>query len=506
MFFSLNKFTNLFFNSMIFLIFLLSFLAMINGFTVKSLLLDETFFARNIAAFPEGYYYHSAPSAPLFYLFSYILVSIFGQSEWVYRIIPLVSAVAGFLLFIRFLLNNFSKFIVLNTLFLLATSVPFIQFASNAHPYATDFLCSTILLILTHQYIKNPTISRWIILLIVSIVSICFSFPALFIFTSFCILILIHDITSKEWQELRNKLLTLIPSGLIIFFLLFFFIMKVSQDRQDLSYWEPFFPPSFIPWYFFKWVYFSTNHLLAYLFWNEQSGLIGIFLILLGTSWTISKKKYDLMILCWSPILFSILASSLQKWPYGPIRAMLFSLPFFLVLFASGLEFIWKSIKPTWSKVITVIAFLAILIPQSWTFKKGFEQIKDSEEAIRTLSKTIKPKIMEEDHFIIYYAAAVQFQFYFPEYSDQAIVQSWADAGDSTRLVDFVDSTLFKKKGRFWIIFSHIQGKEDEWMLNAAKKQSQLLESHAFPGCRAFLLDNQENIQSDETVVETINE
>jgi len=359
-------------------------------------------------------------------------------------------------------------------------------------------------LIITHQYINKPTRIRWIIWLFISILCICFSFPALFVFASFCILILVNTIISKEWQELRIKLMTLIPSGLIIFALLFFFIMRVSQDRQDISFWETFFPPSFMPWYFFKWIYFSTDRLLAYLFWNQQSGLIGIFMILLGTSWTIIRKKYDLMILCWGPILFSLFAASLQKWPYGPIRAMLFSLPFFLVLLASGLEYIWESIKPTRSKVITVIAFLTILIPQSWTLKKGFEQIEDSEEAIRTLSKTIKPKIMENDHFIIYYAAAVQFQFYFPEYNDQAIVQSWVDAGDSTRLNRFVISALSEKKGRFWMIFSHIQGKEDEWMLNSARKQSQLLESYTFPGCKVFLLNNQENIKSDEAAVETI--
>ena len=165
----------------IFTIFLLSVLAMVNGIAVKSLLYDEATFALHLDELPSSLFSKSAPCAPLFYYSSYFMVSILGKSEWVYRLIPFISAMLGLALMIFFLLKlkYFSKFTSVITIFLLSTSIPLIHYAGNAHPYATDFFCSAALLVTIYQYFQKFSNRYLILYLILSFFCIGISFPAL---------------------------------------------------------------------------------------------------------------------------------------------------------------------------------------------------------------------------------------------------------------------------------------------------------------------------------------
>ena len=267
-------------------------------------------------------------------------------------------------------------------------------------------------------------------------------------------ILIFYDIQKKNSKELRRKIIAFIPLALYIFFLVIYVFQKISGDRSDIIYWSQYFPKSWLPWHVFKWAYMNSNALLGYLFFskftlssaNYQMGLVGMFLLLLGTAWFIKQKKYLICGLCWGPILSCIGAAFLYKWPYGSIRTMLFILPFFIVLIAGGIELVWFSVKSNISRMFIMFACIAILIPQSWIFKKSFEHIKDSNEAIKTLSKAITPDISDSDYFLVYYAARGQFKFYFPQYLNRTIFQSGRACGNPNLIKNFVKSNIFQKR------------------------------------------------------------
>ncbi len=470
---------------------ILSVLAMINGMHVKSLLLDEAFFARNLQNFPQGYTYQSAPSAPLFYLISYALVSVLGDAEWVLRLFPLITAVAGLLVMLKLVWTYFSRMTAVLTGVLTASSIPLIEYSANAHPYATDFFCSVILLVSALAYLNQPSRRNWWVWIVVAFVSVSLSLPAVFVVVIFIVLILGRDIRERAFQDLRQKMKGLIPLAVFMIALGVFLYLPKAGSRQDMFYWEGSFPESLLPWTVLKWAFTNTTAMLGYFFWSYQGGLIGLFLILLGTAWLLKKKQAVLCAVCWGPVILSAGAALFQKWPYGPIRVMLFTLPFFAVLVASGLELVKNAVRTKTPRLVVLLAFISLLVPQSWILTRGFQHIADSEEAVRSLSAAVQPDATEDDVFIVYYAAEVQFQYYFSSYLDQAVVQPWTQRGQASEIRDFLESHIPEKGNRFWLIFSHVVGDEDAMMVSIAESSSRLIRSYTYSGCGAYLFESE---------------
>jgi len=464
----------------------LSVLAMVNGIGVRSLLLDETFFARNLAHFPHGYFYDSAPCAPIFYFGTYALMQIFGQGEWVYRLIPFLGAVSGLILMALFLWQHFSRAVSVIAVFLMASSYPLVHFASNAHSYASDFFCSVLLFVLTDRLIRNYSLRKLIVWLVTAFLCVALSFTALFASAAYLLFILVIQLFRKETKAIRQFLLSSIPFTIGIFALLYVF-SKQAASRADVIYWKDDFLPGFLPWVAVKWFVINTSELLGYLFGNFKTSLIGLFLIILGSARFIQNKDSHRLILCWGPVFVTVAASGLQKWPYGPVRPILFALPFFLVLIASGLEWIWSCTKRKWDKTAVLAAFLVMAVPYSWTFRQAFARPYDSEEAMRSLSEIVEPEIQADDIFLVYYTTRTPFEFYFAAYTDRAFYQPWSQRDDQEMMQDFVRSHLESSKGRVWLIFSHVYETDEKMMVAAAKALCNLDHLFEKPDCRAYL-------------------
>jgi hypothetical protein len=469
----------------------LSLLSMINGITIESLLLDEAFFARNLNHFPQGLFIGTAPTAPLFYFITYGFISLFGKAEWVYRLLPLLSCFIGIGFMIFFLYKHFSNFVFFISSVLLLSSVPLIHYAGNAHPYASDFMCSVVLLFFASKVIQDSRSRNWYYWLIIVFLFMPLSYPVLFVVVPYAFIFLIKDVLNKNNIEFRRKFISMVPLALYIIFIVIFVFMKQSGliETQFTSNHPDYFPKSWLPWHVFKWAFINTIKIIEYFFFNYLGGLAGFFLSILGIAWFIDNKKYYLLCLNLSPVFIAFFAALLHKWPYTPIRTMLFSLPFFLIFISGGIELIWNLLKKKSIKYIVALAFITLLIPQSYILTKGFKKVHDSEEAIRTLAREIKPEILNDDTFLIYYAAEVQFRFYFPEYLDRAVIQSWAAKEDKDFMEKFVESNLNNIKNRFWMIFSHINNQEDEFMIGVVKKYCSSIKEYQFPGCKAFLIN-----------------
>lgn len=472
-------------------------LAMVNGIGSRSLLLDEALFVRNVGKFPGGYFISMAPSAPLFYGASYGMAALFGKTEWAFRLIPLVFAFAGTLLLSIYLVRNHSKAPAAASVFLLASSVPLVHFAKNAHPYTADFFCSAVLLLLTLNLIRSFSRKTFFFWLGACALSVLFSFPSLFIVLCSAA-VLLFSITSKhDRAALRTGLAGF--AGLAVFVLALVVLLYGGQSSdRDLAYWAGGFPVNLHPLALAKFSLEQTEALLGYLFFNGTGGLAGLFLAAIGAAWFVRGRRTLDAVLCAGPAVLTLAASFAHKWPYGPVRTVLFLSPFFILLIAGGLEWVWKAASGRTQKIIAAGAMVLLLTPQSWVFRQAFVPAGDSEEAVKSLAAIVKPEIKTGDRFLVYYAAEVQFRFYFREYADQAVFQPWSDGGNRDALASFVRKNAGKKDGRFWLVFSHVAGAEDSCMVAEAGTSGNLLSSYSFRGCSAFLFDAGSRVRRDD--------
>jgi hypothetical protein len=441
-------------------IFLSGVLAMVNGIQSRSLLMDEAIFARNLDKFHEGYFLSSAPSAPLFYYLSHALVSLIGRSEWVYRLMPAVGAVLGFLLLSYILISSFSRVVALVSIVLTATSLPLVYYAIFASPFATDFFFSVVLLFIAFRLCREFHWAEWWIWIVVSAFAVTMSFSSVFVVTACSAVVLFLNRPCGKTFWIRFFGLFLL--GLFVLFILLRFVFPLAKVQWNVGYWFTYFPSGYMPWSIAKFLFIATERVFEFLFWNGFGGLIGFFLMLLGSAWLIHEKKTRPALLCWGPIGFTVVASFMQKWPYGAVRTVLFLLPFFLFLIAAGIELVWRTaVQNKMSRILIVSAFLALLVPHSWILKKAVIRAGDSEEAIKSLSKAMKPEIRDGDRFMVYFAAEAQFRFYFSQYLDHAVFQSWSDRGNREALEAFVTKHASGCRGRFWLFFSHVSEGEE---------------------------------------------
>jgi hypothetical protein len=473
-------------------------LAAADGIASRSLLLDEALFVRNVSKFPGGYFISMAPSAPLFYALSYAVSAAFGgASEWVFRLIPLLCALGVMALLSLHLTANFSRPVALVCALLAAFSVPLSHFSANAHPYTADVLCSAAMILAALKLIREfsgRTFAAW---LAIAGVSVLFSFPALFTVVSCSAFLLLAEGVRKPGSRIKTMAPWLAGLGVYLALLLVLVFMKQSSDHSEYKYWSGCFPANRHPLVLARFAFARTEQALGYLFFNGKNGLIGLFLSVLGTAYFIRKRQVFAAALFWGPVLLALAASFFGKWPYGPLRTVLFLLPSFILLVAGGLEWIWQGASSRAAKAAAACAFALLLLPQAWVVKKAVVPARDSTEAVKSLSAAVKPEIREGDRFLVYYAAEVQFRFYFRQYLDRATFQPWSDRGNPEALEGFVRKEMEGKPGRFWLVFSHLEDGEDKIMISAAEKFGKIVSTHVFPGCGAALVEGENRHNTD---------
>jgi hypothetical protein len=477
--------------AVIFSLFILSIFAMGKGIAVRSLWLDEATFAENISNFPKGMFSQAAPCPPLLYLLTYILVCFLGKSEWVYRLIPFICGVAGLGILFNMLRRLYTRVPAILSCFLLAMSPKLISYSAQAHPFSVDFFCSALLLFVMTDYLRERYQKSWILWICIASICLPISFPSLFVFSAFAGVIVLHDLSNKDIKTALREIIGVFMPVCIAIALLFFFYLSLTAERTDLAAYSSSFPSSMKPPFLINWLFGSTCAMWGYFFWTPSKGLVGFFLALVGASWLAQKRRVLLMLLCWTPMIIAIFASLLKKWPYGPVRTMIFFLPFAIILLGAGLEAVWQSATTRISRTLIVFACCLLLFSFPSHLKNVFTLPEDSEEAMKTLSQEIKPKIKPEDNLIVYYGADAAFKFYFTEFIEIASIQSWDNRNNPVLQEEFVISAMQKAKSRVWLIFSHVMNdlqNEERWMVSVAARHRELIKLYAAPGCRAYLL------------------
>ncbi|MCK5146486.1 glycosyltransferase family 39 protein [bacterium] len=469
----------------------LSSMAMLNGIATQSLLLDETFFVRNLQNFPDGMVIGSAPSPPLYYLLTLLFTKVIGMSEGVLRLIPFLFAFFSVLILVKYLFAHLSGLTALVSLFLIVFSHPFVHYAGNAHPFTADVFATAAMFYLTIKVLNDDSVRRWLEWCVLALISLTLSYGAVFIVAGFGLVLLINDLVQKKRDLAIRHFLGLISLGLVVVVLLFtvFLKQKGNIDAAFYSNHVTSFPASLKPWVVAKWSLNSSRDMLGYFFCGYESGAAVFLLMTMGIAQLLKEKKNILCALILSPIILSWVGSVIHVWPYGPFRTMLFVMPLTLILVGYGLEMIWKYKWNGIARWVILVTFSLILLPQIWVMKMAVIPEKDNIEAVRTLAATMESQIEPADQFLVYYSAEVQFKYYFPGRVDKAVFQPWSNKGDKALQKEFVEKHMNMGQGRMWLVFSHFENSiaDMEYMVEMAHSYAELKKTIALPNCSALL-------------------
>ena len=433
----------------------------------RSLWMDEAYLSLNILHRSFAGLFHSLDyhqGAPVgFLLLEKSAVRLWGGSEYVLRLIPLLASLASVFLFYRLASKVLTPKTVPIVAGLFAISPALIYYSAEVKQYSSDVAIALLLYCLTIEGSKSEWKTRQTVLAALSgAIAIWMSHSSIFVLAGIGATISIALVLRKEWVKLARVCFVGLcwMASLTVCYLVT--LRKLASDGDLLNYWTANFmplPPR--PVADFQWLvdsffgFFSTSAGLKF------SGLAALVFVLGSIS--MFRKTPERVFLLLSPAIITLLASGLHKYPFGG-RLTLFLVPSALLLMAEGVEPLRSSDSTSLPVAGGVLIALLFIDPGTYTlhhFAKPHTEVAQPgvmlPEEMRPAVAYVRNHEKPDDLVYVFYGAEPAFEYYaerdnFPRNN----VEIGTASGNDPRIYE---SELDRLRGRrAWVLLSHIRG------------------------------------------------
>jgi hypothetical protein len=433
----------------------------------RSLWMDEAYLSLNIlhrsfAGLCRVLDYHQG--APVgFLLLEKSAVRLWGGSEYVLRLLPLLAGIASVLLFFRLASKILPAKAIPVATGLVAISPSLIYYSSEVKQYSSDVAIALLLYYLTIEGTKSEwKAGRSALAALTGAIAIWMSHCSVFVLAGIGATISIALVLRKDWARLARVAVVGLCWVASLAACYIVALRKLASDGDLLSYWKANFmplPPRSVA--DFKWFwdsffgFFSTSAGLQF------TGLAALVFVVGGIS--MFRKSPERLLLLLSPAMLTLLASGLKKYPFGG-RLTLFLVPPVLLLMAEGAEALRSSASSGFPAIGVVLIGLLFLDPGIDTlhhFAKPHSEIVEPgvmlPEEISPVMAYVRNHEQRTDLVYIFYGSEPAFEYYaerdnFPRNN----VEIGTASGDDPHSYK---SDLDRLRGyRVWVVLSHIHG------------------------------------------------
>ncbi len=418
----------------------------------KALWLDEAYLGLNLIHRDYGALVGKLEydqGAPLGFLFlSRAAVVAFGDSEFMLRLVPMLASVAAPVLLL-FLARRLLAGAALNVaLVLFAVSLPLTRYASECKPYAVDVLVALVLTLLVLRYADRPSLFNTIALTLAGVVSVAFSFTAVFVLAGGGIALLIHERSRTVSATLR--LVGVGAAWVVGFGAYYWFNVRQLTGNADVVAWHS---DSYMP---------LPPHSANDLYWFLQAAVgvfefpvglslpgIGLLLAALGVGTLLDRSRVALPLLL-LPLIAALGASGLQLYPFSQ-RFLLFLAPALAILVAAGFDFVRGYSRGglvAWGCVLILMAHPVLRSAHAFVGP-------EPEQGLRPIMAHLAEHQQPDDRIYVYHWAHPTFRYYAPRYGvdDRRAVTDVSSRRDWGHYVDSIDTLI--GNDRVWFVFEH---------------------------------------------------
>lgn len=428
----------------------------------------------------------SAP--PGFLILVKYLVLMFGNKENAFRLLPFISGCLSIPLFVLFSRKIGNNIVSTVSLILFSFLPKLIYYSSEIKQYSTDLflflLVSFLIIICLTEINKTQYIG---IFGIIGAIAIWFSNPIIFVLFGASFILILENIINKNY----NNLYWLIGVSFLWalnFSIQYFLVLHYSANNNYLlNFWQSSFAP-FPPWLDFSWYKYTFRDILIDPLFLPTS-IVTVSLLIVGFI-SIGFRNWRYLLILIMPILLSLIASALKKYPFSG-RFMLFIIPTFLIILSEGLDWIRVLISKfnrLTSSVIT-LALVTYLIIQPLNYDIRNFVNPTMRENIKPVLIFIKKNMLSSDTIYIYYSAEPAFNYYSTRYKlpSNNIIIGTNFRETTSKYIDEIDK--LKGTKRIWVLFSHPIKDEQNLILAHLNKIGHLLNKNISVGSSAYLYD-----------------
>lgn len=307
---------------------------------------DESFLSANL--FDHGYaelagaldYRQVAPV--LFMWIQRAFVDLFGFNEYSLRAFSLISGLASVFLFRHLAIRLVAGWPLVLSVALFSVSYPLIRYACEAKPYGSDMLVGLIYLTLFVHWQRDAGRTRYLwALALFAPLSVGLSYPAVFVAGGVSLAVagtLWSRQPGRGWIAWLAFNLAVAAS-----FLAITQFVAQKQSANDLefmrSFWKGSFPPLSEPLQIPTWLLsVHTGEMLAYPLGSRRGGSILTFLGVVAALVVLYRaRRFGLLTAFAVPLALNLLASALERYPYGgQTRLELFHASWFCLMAGLG--------------------------------------------------------------------------------------------------------------------------------------------------------------------------
>ncbi len=456
----------------------------------RSLWSDEAALALNIIRYdyldllkPLDY---SQAGPPLFLIITNFFTNLFGDNEYVLRLLPLIASIFSLFLFWYLTRKFLNKYIVPIAVGLLTFSGTAIYYSDELKQYSSDLMVTIIVLILAlHVYEKEFDLKSNLFFGFGGAFLVWLSHPSVFVLSGTTLSLLL-SLFLKEKSKGLKKFVNLIFSSLIwgtSFVVGYLTIVKASAHQGFYGFWYSSFAPMPIRtindllWY--SETIFATIRIPISIYFP------GIVMVMMFAGFVgfYNKKNKLFFLLVLFPLIILLSASMLKLYPLHS-RFLLFALPIFYLIIARGVEEFSYNIN---KKNVIIIIFLVLLLLAQPLFSSGRSLIQPKFRAeTRPLIEHIQRNMLEGDKVYVYYATQAPFQYYVKDFEIDYVI-GVESRGDPNKYLEELDN--LDLQGRIWFIFSQAYGDEQSIYIERLEEMGKRLEHMNAFGADLYLYD-----------------
>lgn len=380
-----------------------------------------------------------------------LFTALFGHTEYALRLFPLIASVLALFLFYRLSTRVSGKVPALIGLALLSVSNWSIFYSAEVKQYSSDAAIALLLYLLAHAALEQWTPRRVLALALAGCVAVWFSHPAAFVLGAIGLVFGARFLAQQDWARVVQ--VATLSGAWLASFLAILFITPAGDadllDHMQSAIWNAYFmplPPR--PGWLLNAFFDMLRHPAGF----ALNG-IAAFLLIMGVHalWRNNRIWLALLVL---PLLLALAASALRMYPFTG-RLLLFAAPALLLLIATGVESLRKSLWRTHRAAWVTLILLLFLHPTLGAVRTAFAPTPYEREDMKTVLQYIQQQRRVGDHLYVYYGAEEAFRFYAPRYD---LTGHPVRFGKLPRSVaDYLDDALAPSgTDRVWVVFSHV--------------------------------------------------
>lgn len=419
-----------------------------------------------------------------FLLITKALVSLFGQSEYTLRLTAFaagcISLLLAHLLFRKILRSYGYWFAMIGFAF----GNYLIFYSAELKQYSTDVLCCLLLLRAFYQHLSKETYTRdFILLASLGSLTLCFSYPALFVLIGIGIPLLFH-----HWNHPQKRLWMVLTGTLWAgtFGAIYWLLLRHQVDSTYLiTFWAnllSFMPMP--PWRDITWFYKAAEGFFSVVAGFAAPAALVLTVYIMGLWGILKEKNWQWALVLTLPLALNVIVSGFYKYPFHG-RLILYLVPVLLIVLGKGVDHILFLIR---NPVPAMAAFGGLLIlffssvtSTTNTYLFTYDYVREDLKPVLSFMET---NHQDNDNVYLYHFVGPAYLYYAPAYHLENLPYIMGQ-NHSARAKRYQDEISTLPRGRrIWFVFSFViqarvrkgeRQNEREYILNYLKENGELL-------------------------------